>query len=163
MPNQIHLEKREISFNKEACGNVCSRKTAWEKPIIILQYLLCADAELQYFGHLMRKLTHWERPWCWERSRAGGEEDNRGWDGWMVSPTQWTWVWASSRSWWWTGKPRVHGVTESDTTEWLNLTMCQALHSWLYVILTCVIYLTWIPERRTHLPQIRIHLFQVVR
>ena len=40
---------------------------------------------------------HWKRPWCWERLRAGGEEGDRGWDGWMASPTQWTWVWANSR------------------------------------------------------------------
>ena len=52
------------------------------------------------------ELTHWKRPWCWERLKAGGEGD-RGWDGWMVSPMQWTWVWASSRSWWWTGRPGV--------------------------------------------------------
>ena len=51
------------------------------------------------------ELTHWKRPWCWERLRAGGEGDDRGWDGWMASPTWWTWVWASSRSWWWTGRP----------------------------------------------------------
>ena len=51
------------------------------------------------------KLTHRKRPWCWERLKAGGEGDNRGGDGWMASPTLWTWVWVSSRSWWWTGKP----------------------------------------------------------
>ena len=51
------------------------------------------------------ELTHWKRPWCWERLKTGGEGDNRGWDGWMTSLTRWTWVWASSRSWWWTGKP----------------------------------------------------------
>ena len=50
------------------------------------------------------ELTHWKRPWCWERLNVGGEGDDRGWDGWMASPTQWTWVWTSSRSWWWTGK-----------------------------------------------------------
>ena len=50
------------------------------------------------------KLTHWKRPWCWERLKAGG--DNRGWDSWMA-PTQWTWVWGSSRRWWRTGKPGV--------------------------------------------------------
>ena len=49
--------------------------------------------------------THWKRPWCWERLKAGGEGDDRGWDAWMASPTQWKWVWASSKSWWWTGKP----------------------------------------------------------
>ena len=49
------------------------------------------------------ELTHWKRPWCWERLKAG-EGDDRWWDGWMASLTWWTWVWASSRSWWWTGR-----------------------------------------------------------
>ena len=53
------------------------------------------------------ELTHWKRPWCWERLRAGGEGDGRGWDGWMASLTQWTWVWVNSGSWWWTGRPGV--------------------------------------------------------
>ena len=52
-------------------------------------------------------LSHLKRPWCWERLKAGGEGDNRGWDGWMASPTWWTWVWESSRSWWWTRNPGV--------------------------------------------------------
>ena len=51
--------------------------------------------------------THWKRPWCWERLKVGGEGNNRRWDGWTASPTQWTWVWVSSRSWWRTGKPGV--------------------------------------------------------
>ena len=49
-------------------------------------------------------MTHWKRTWFWERMRAGGEGDNQGWDGWMASLTRLTWIWASSRSWWWTGK-----------------------------------------------------------
>ena len=53
------------------------------------------------------ELTHLKRPWCWERLKAGGEGDNRGWDGWMASPTQWTWGWVDSGSWWWTGRPCV--------------------------------------------------------
>ena len=53
------------------------------------------------------ELSHLKRPWCWERLKAGGEGDDRGWDGWIASLTQWTWVWASSRSWWWTGRPGV--------------------------------------------------------
>ena len=57
--------------------------------------------KLQYFGHLMRRL------WCWEGLEAGGEGDDRAWDGWMVSLTWWTWVWVNSRSWWWTGRPGV--------------------------------------------------------
>ena len=53
------------------------------------------------------ELSHLKRPWCWEGLRAGGEGDDRGWDGWMASPTQWTWIWVGSRSWCWTGKPGV--------------------------------------------------------
>ena len=53
------------------------------------------------------ELTHLKRPWCWERLREKGEGDNRGWDGWMASRTQWTWVWVDSGSWWWTGRPGV--------------------------------------------------------
>ena len=68
---------------------------------------LTLKLKLQYFGHLMRKLTHWKRPWCWEGLGAGGEGDDRGWDGWMASLTQWTWVWVNSGSWWWTGRPSV--------------------------------------------------------
>ena len=53
------------------------------------------------------ELTHWKIPWCWERLREGGQEADRGWHGWMASPTQWTWVWVGSGSWWWTGRPGV--------------------------------------------------------
>ena len=53
------------------------------------------------------ELTHLERPWCWERLKAGGAGDDRGWDGWMTLLTQWRWVWINSGSWWWTGKPGV--------------------------------------------------------
>ena len=51
--------------------------------------------------------AHWKRPWCWERLNAGGEGNDRGQVGWMASLTQWTWVWAGSGRWWWTGKPGV--------------------------------------------------------
>ena len=53
------------------------------------------------------ELTHWKRPWYWGRLKAGGKGDDRGWDGWMASPTWWTWVWVNSGSWWWTGRPGV--------------------------------------------------------
>ena len=53
------------------------------------------------------ELTHLKKPWCWERLRAGGEGDDRGWDGWMASLTWWTWVSVNSGSWWWTGRPGV--------------------------------------------------------
>ena len=71
------------------------------------------------------ELTHLKRPWCWERLKVGGEGDDWGWDGWMASLTQWTWVWVNSRSWWWTGNPACcspWGRKGSDTTERLNWT-----------------------------------------
>ena len=66
-----------------------------------------AKAETNILATWYEELTHWKRPWCCERLKAEGEGDDRGWDGWMASPTWWTWVWASSGSWWWTGKPGV--------------------------------------------------------
>ena len=68
---------------------------------------LILKLKLQYFATSCEELTHWKRLWCWEGLGAGGEGDGRGWDGWMASLTQWTWVWVGSRSWWWTGKPGV--------------------------------------------------------
>ena len=61
--------------------------------------------------------------WCWEGLGAGGEGDDRGWDGWMASLTRWTWVWVNSRSWWWTGRPgvlRFMGSQRVNTTERLK-------------------------------------------
>ena len=63
---------------------------------------LVLKLKLQYFGH---HLSHLKRPWSWERLKAGGEWDDRGWDGWMASLTQWTWVWVNPGSWCWTGRP----------------------------------------------------------
>ena len=61
--------------------------------------------KLPYFVHWCKELTHWKRPWCWERLKTGGEGDDRRWNDWMTSLTQWTCVWVNSRSWWWTGRP----------------------------------------------------------
>ena len=66
---------------------------------------LMLKLELQYFGHLMQRAHSLEKTLCWERLKAGGDGDDRGWDGWMASLTQWIWVSASSRRWWRTGKP----------------------------------------------------------
>ena len=52
-----------------------------------------------------KELTHWKRLWCWERLRARRGRNNRRWDGWIASLTQWTWVWVNSGIWWWTGIP----------------------------------------------------------
>ena len=68
---------------------------------------LMLKLKLQYLGHLMQRGDSLEKTWCWERLRAGAEEDDRGWDGWMASLTRWIWVWVNSGSWWWTGRPGV--------------------------------------------------------
>ena len=65
------------------------------------------------------ELTAWKRPWCWERLKVGGEGDSRGWDGWMASPIRWTWVWVSSRSWWWAGMPSVLQSIGLQSQTWL--------------------------------------------
>ena len=68
------------------------------------------DAEAENSNTLAtwcKELTHWKRPWCWERLKAGRKGDDRGWDGWMTSLTWWTWVWVNSGNWWWTGRPGV--------------------------------------------------------
>ena len=68
---------------------------------------LMLKLKLQYLATWCKELTHYKRPWCWERLKAGEEGDERGWDGLMASSTQWTWIGSSSRRWWWTGKPGV--------------------------------------------------------
>ena len=72
-------------------------------------YIYCKDWCWSWNSNTLatwcEELTHWKRPWCWEGLEAGGEGNNRGWDGWMASPTQWTWIWVNSGSLWWTGRP----------------------------------------------------------
>ena len=81
---------------------------------------LMLKLKLQYFGHLMRRTDWLEKTLMLWRLKAGGDGDDRGWGGWMASPTRWTWVWVSSMSWWWTGEP---GVTKCRTwlSDWTEL------------------------------------------
>ena len=101
----------------------------WQKP---LQYCKVISLQLIKINGKKKKnwspnalaiwyeeLTHLKRPWCLVRLNAGGIGDVRGWDGCMTSLTRWTWVWFSSGSWWWTGKP---GVLQS---------MGLQIHTWL--------------------------------
>ena len=80
------------------------------------------------------ELTHWKRPWYWAELMSGGERDDRGWDSWMASPTRWTWVWASSGSWWWTGKPGLLQSTGSQRVrhDW------ETELNWITALLNCV-------------------------
>ena len=97
----VVLEKTLVS--PLDCKEIQSVNLKGNQPWLFIGRLML---KLQYFGHLMQRTDSFERPWCWERLKAGGEGDNRR-DGWMSLLTQWTWVLANSGSWWWTGKPGV--------------------------------------------------------
>ena len=81
---------------------------------------LMLKLKLQYFGHLMRRVDSLEKTLM--LGGAGGEGDDRGWDGWMASLTRWAWVWVSSRSWWWTGRPGMLQSMESQRVrhDWMT-------------------------------------------
>ena len=86
---------------------------------------LMLKLKLKYFGYLVRRADSFEKTLTLERLRMGAEGYNRGWDGWMASPTQWTWVWVKSRSWWRTGRPGVLQSTGSQSwtrlSDWIEL------------------------------------------
>ena len=103
----------------------------WRKPVLNIHCKdWCRGWNSNTLATWSKELTHWKRPCCWERLKVGGDGDTRGWDGWMSWPTQWTWVWVSSRSWWWGGRPgklqamgsqrvRHDWLTELNWTEYL--------------------------------------------
>ena len=126
---------------------------SWRKSVLnILWKDWCWSWNSSILATWCKELTHLQRPWCWERLKAGREGDHGGWDGWMTSPTRWTWVWASSGSWWWTGRagmlqsmgsqrvvhnwvtelnrgnwwPTVHGVSKN----WTQLSYWLFLSDW---------------------------------
>ena len=81
---------------------------------------LMLKLKLQYFGHLVRRADSLEKTLMLGKIEAGGEGEDRGWAGWRASPTRWTWVWISSGSWWWTGKPGVPQSMGSQSGPWLS-------------------------------------------
>ena len=95
------------------------------------------------------QLTHLKRPWCWERLGTGGEGDDRGWDGWMASLTQWTWVWLNSGSWWWTGRPGMlwfmgsQGVRHDWATELNSLETHSGMHQYFIPFYFSVVNIPW--------------------
>ena len=91
---------------------------------------LILKLKLQYFGHLMRRADSFEKTGCWARLKAGGEGDDGGWDGKMASPTQWAWVWISSRSWWWTGRSSLLWFMGSQRVR----------HDWATELNVCIYY-----------------------
>ena len=86
------------------------------------------------------KLIHLKRPWCWERMKAGGEGDDRGWGGWMASLTQWTRVWVNSGSWWWPGS---FGVLQALESQRVKHKWATELNSLLYDPTLTSIYDYW--------------------
>ena len=97
-----------------------------------------AETPILWPPDVKRQLIHWKRPCCWERLKAEGEGDDRGWDGWMASPTRWTWVWASSGSWWRSGRPGVLQSMGSQTAGHdSNCTEMNWTESWLTYLLLC--------------------------
>ena len=88
------------------------------QPKVNQSWILIGSFRAKNLATWCKELTHWKRLWCWERLKVGGKGDDRGWDGWMASLTRWTWVWVSSGSWWWIGKPGMlqsMGVAKSRT------------------------------------------------
>ena len=114
-----HAWMWELDYKKAECRRIdafelwCwpwtarrSNQSIWKKSVLnIHRKDWCWSWNSNTLATWCKELTHLKRPWCWERLKAGGEGDYRGWDGWMASPTQWTWVWVDSGSWWWTGRP----------------------------------------------------------
>ena len=84
-----------------------TRESSWSEVIWWVPKDWCWSWNFNTLATWCEELTHWKRPWCWERLKAGGEGDDREWDGWMASPTQWTWIWINSGSPCWTGRPGV--------------------------------------------------------
>ena len=97
------LERIKVIVSAIVASWICLQ--AW--PMNILWKDCCWKWNSNTLATWCEELTHMKRPWCWERLKAGGEGNDRGWDGWMASLTQWTWVWVNSGSWWWTGRPGV--------------------------------------------------------
>ena len=80
------------------------------------------DVKLQYFGHLMQRTDCLEKILILGKFEGRTKRDGRGWDGWMASPTRWTWVWVNSGSWWWTGRPGVlRFMGSQQLSDWTEL------------------------------------------
>ena len=96
---------------------------SWRRSVLGVHWKdLCWSWNSSTLATSCEELTHWKRPWYWEGLGAGGNRDDRGWDGWMASPPWWTWVWVNSGSWWWTGRPGMVRFMGSQrvTQDWVT-------------------------------------------
>ena len=108
-------------------------RPSWERSVLGVHWKdWCWSWNSNTLATSCEELTHWKGPWCWERLGAGGEGDDRGWDGWMASLTRWAWVWVNSGSWWRTEDwcAAIHGVAKSWTrlSDWTELK--EIRHQW---------------------------------
>ena len=104
---------------------------SWRKSILNIHWKdWCWSWNSNTLATWYEELTHWKRSWCWERLKAGGEGDDRGWDGWMASLIRWTWIWASSPCWWWTGRPNM---LQSTGLQRVGHDWATELNSWKFV------------------------------
>ena len=113
---------------------------AWRRSVLGVHWKdWCLSWNSNTLATSCEELTHWKRPWCWEGLGAGGEGDDRGWDGWMASPTHWAWVWVNSRSLWWTGRPGMLWFMGSQRVRhnWATELNCTDvfLSDWLHSVL----------------------------
>ena len=100
--NNLHFRITRLEFNNRSYQSIQRRSVLgvhWKN--------WCWSWNSNTLATWCKELTRWKRPWCWKGLGAGEEGDQRGWYGWMASPTHWTWVWVNSRSLWWTGRPGV--------------------------------------------------------
>ena len=122
LPNSVFTETMVVTCSQPQWKYLHHREDSWESlglqgdptspfyrrsALGVLWKEWCWSWNSSTFATSCEELTHWKRLWCWEGLGARGEGDNRGWDSWMTSPTQWTWVWVNSGSWWWTSRPGV--------------------------------------------------------
>ena len=123
-----------------------------EFPVLKSRFLLVIYLYIVVYVYLycMWRTFSLEKTQCWEKFKAGGEGDDRGWGGWMASPAWWTWVWASSGSWWQTysresWRAAVHRVTESDTTERCQSQPPNSSHHLPYPLVSMCFFSTFVP------------------
>ena len=101
--NLSHLSLSKIFYSKNSC--IYSGNFSLINFLYTEYSIFSILSSWNTLATWCEELTHLKRPWCWERLREGREVEHRGWEGWMASPTQWTWVWVDSGSCWWTGRP----------------------------------------------------------
>ena len=124
---------------------------SWRRSVLNIHWKdWCRSWNSNTLATWCKELTHWKRPWCWERLKAGGKGDDKGWDGWMASLTQWTWVWVGSGSWLWTGNPGMLQSMGLQSWTWLSdwselnwMFIHANSYSQLYLEANLSLYETW--------------------